>query len=300
MIQSPLNYTGGKFRLLPQILPKFPPNIHTFYDIFCGGFNVGSNVRAHRIVGVDKNPALIELLAYIQSTPNLEQQIDQVIITHGLSQSHLWGYTHYNTTSNAGLSAHNKPAFLRLRESYNHRKEPLLLLVLLIFAFNNQMRFNAKGDFNLPVGKRDFNARLRRKLELFQARIEGNSFLCTDFRAMDLSTLSAKDFLYLDPPYLLGCASYNENGGWSVGDELDLLHFLKRASHRGIQFALSNVIEHKGAKHSLLLEWCRAQKWHIHPLTYSYANSSYQTKHKHAPSQEVLVTNYASLGLFNG
>ena len=28
MIQSPLNYTGGKFKLLPQILPLFPQNIN--------------------------------------------------------------------------------------------------------------------------------------------------------------------------------------------------------------------------------------------------------------------------------
>ena len=27
MIQSPLNYTGGKYKLLPQILPMFPGDI---------------------------------------------------------------------------------------------------------------------------------------------------------------------------------------------------------------------------------------------------------------------------------
>ena len=27
MIQSPLNYTGGKYKLLTQILPMFPKNI---------------------------------------------------------------------------------------------------------------------------------------------------------------------------------------------------------------------------------------------------------------------------------
>ena len=32
MIQSPLNYTGGKFKLLPQILPIFPKEINTFVD----------------------------------------------------------------------------------------------------------------------------------------------------------------------------------------------------------------------------------------------------------------------------
>ena len=46
MIQSPLNYTGGKYRLLPQILPLFPGHVGTFVDLFCGGCNVGVNVEA--------------------------------------------------------------------------------------------------------------------------------------------------------------------------------------------------------------------------------------------------------------
>lgn len=31
LIKSPLNYVGGKFKLLPQILPLFPDSINTFY-----------------------------------------------------------------------------------------------------------------------------------------------------------------------------------------------------------------------------------------------------------------------------
>lgn len=36
-IKSPLNYTGGKYKLLPQILPLLPNNIDTFIDLFGGG-----------------------------------------------------------------------------------------------------------------------------------------------------------------------------------------------------------------------------------------------------------------------
>lgn len=36
-IKSPLNYIGGKYRLLKQILPLFPANIDTFVDLFSGG-----------------------------------------------------------------------------------------------------------------------------------------------------------------------------------------------------------------------------------------------------------------------
>ena len=55
MIQSPLNYTGGKFKLLPQILPHFPKDIDVFVDLFCGGCNVGINVEANTVIYNDLN-----------------------------------------------------------------------------------------------------------------------------------------------------------------------------------------------------------------------------------------------------
>ena len=73
--QSPLNYTGGKFKLLGQIFPKIPKNIDTFYDIFCGGFNVGANFfNAKKIVGIDSNKPLIELLNFIKNSSSLESR----------------------------------------------------------------------------------------------------------------------------------------------------------------------------------------------------------------------------------
>lgn len=34
------------------------------------------------------------------------------------------------------------------------------------------------------------------------------------------------DFVYLDPPYLISTAAYNENRGWTEKEELDLLNCL--------------------------------------------------------------------------
>ena len=61
MIQSPLNYTGGKFKLLPQILPYFPEDIDIFVDLFCGGCNVGVNIDANTIIYNDLNQNLLYL-----------------------------------------------------------------------------------------------------------------------------------------------------------------------------------------------------------------------------------------------
>ena len=53
-VKCPLNYTGGKYKLLPQIIEKFPKKIGTFIDIFGGGFNVGANIEANTIIYNDK------------------------------------------------------------------------------------------------------------------------------------------------------------------------------------------------------------------------------------------------------
>ena len=36
-IKSPLNYVGGKYKLLNDIIPLFPKGINTFVDVFAGG-----------------------------------------------------------------------------------------------------------------------------------------------------------------------------------------------------------------------------------------------------------------------
>ena len=42
-IKSPLNYTGGKFKLLPKIMPLFD-EAETFIDLFGGGVSTDSKL----------------------------------------------------------------------------------------------------------------------------------------------------------------------------------------------------------------------------------------------------------------
>lgn len=61
-IASPLNYIGGKARILDQLLPLFPQDIDIMIDLFCGGCNVGMNVPAERTIYNDTSLKLIGLL----------------------------------------------------------------------------------------------------------------------------------------------------------------------------------------------------------------------------------------------
>ena len=101
-IKSPLNYVGGKFKLLKEILPLFPDKINTFVDLFGGGFNVGINVNAEHIVYNDISEPVVELLDYLKSK-DIEELLKEID-----------GYIEkYN------LSKENREGFLELREDYN-------------------------------------------------------------------------------------------------------------------------------------------------------------------------------------
>ena len=302
MAQSPLNYTGGKFKLLPQILPLFPQDIHTFVDLFCGGGDVGTSVQCKNVHFNDINRNVIGILSAFHALPKEEiiRYIRNTIQQFALSDVSANGYAYYNCNSARGLGNYNREPFNALKEHFNNLQQRdyhyyLLLYVLVIYSFNNQIRFNSKGQFNLPVGKRDFNAKMQQKLDLFIDRLHDIrcDFSSADFRQIDINDLDVNDFVYADPPYLITCATYNEQGGWNDDLENALYIYLDELNAHNIRFALSNVLTSKGKVNNILREWLANNPQYIcHHLNYNYSNSNYHTLDRRTGSDEVLITNY--------
>lgn len=303
LIQSPLNYTGGKFKLLPQILPHFPQDIDCFVDLFCGGGNVGINSQCNKVIFNDNN----SLLRYMFGTfKNMDKEatfeiIDGIIKRYGLSNTDKYGYEYYGCNSSDGLAKYNSQAYLRLRDDFNHTTNIdynyyITLYVLIVYAFNNQIRFNRKGEFNLPPGKRDFNSKMREKLSSFIDRLKSGDykFESYDFRELPNADWNDRTFVYADPPYLITCATYNEQDGWNETLERELLQYLDNLHERGIRFALSNVLNSKGKTNHILMDWVNANigRYRVIYLDYTYSNSNYQTKDRTSKTDEVLIVNY--------
>lgn len=299
-ISCPFNYIGGKFKLLEQMQPLFNES-GVFLDLFAGGGNVGINSSSSKVIFNDLNEKLINLIKYIKdhSTDVLLKKIDDIIVEYALSNTSLYGYTYYGCNSSTGLAEYNKEKFLKLRDDFNSKVligeiDYIMLYVLMVYSFNNQIRFNRKGQFNLPVGKRDFNSKMRSKLVLFSEELKKKDaqFMKSDFREISLDSLSQNTFIYCDPPYLITNATYNENGMWSDDDEKDLLNYLDEAHKKGFKFALSNVLRCKNKTNEILYNWMENNEYYCHYLNKSYSNSNYHRKEKESVSEEVLITNY--------
>ena len=300
-ISSPLNYIGGKARILDQMLRWFPQDTDVFVELFCGGCNVGMNVPAQHVIYNDTCKPLIGLLKCFRrmNTQTIVRRINALVDEFEFSKTRDHNFAYYGGDANLGVSAYNREKFIRLRERFNNYPKKdnqyyILLYTLILFGFNNQLRFNDKGEFNLPVGKRDFNTVIEAKLIKFfeNLRVQDCEFQNKDFRRVDLSGLTEHSLVYCDPPYLITNATYNEKDGWTTKDEHDLLLLLDNLNARNIRFALSNVLEHEGKENHVLKEWIARNQYNVHDLFMDYHYSNYQKKSKKPESKEVLITNY--------
>lgn len=276
-IKSPLNYVGGKYKLLPQIIPLIPDNINTFVDLFGGGFNVGINVKSDKVVYNDVIPQVIDLLENFKHKEykTIHSAIEDITEKYQLSK-----------LNNSDVDL--KSNYIKLRSDYNSNPDWIKFYTLLTCSFSNQIRFNSKGEFNMPYGDRYYNSSLQEKLKAFVNKLNDMSieFNLGSFKNFDFTTLTNNDYVYCDPPYFNSLATYNENGGWTEEDEIYLLNLLNILHINGIKFGLSNNLKYENR---LLEKW--KDKYNVHYLNIDYSSCNYHKKDK-TKDNEVFITNY--------
>lgn len=293
MINSPLNYTGNKFKLLNQLIP-FLIESSDFVDVFAGSGLVGLNSKSENVVLNDNNLVTVELLNYFMKNDakTIFKEMDKIITEYGFTDSYRMGLHYYPEEKHEGLSKFNKNSFNKLKEDYNANPSTIKLFALIIYGFNHYIRFNARGFYNVPVGKVDYSKSLREKTVEYCDAFKRKNIIITNKDFRDDSLYENKNAMYyFDPPYLITQAPYNAL--WTDRDEIDLLAKLDELNSKGYKFALSNVIESNGKTNEILKHW--AKKYNVIYLNRKYLNSNYRKKNI-TVAQEVLITNYEEGG----
>lgn len=295
--RSPLFYVGDKYKLYPKISKFFPKAVNRFIEPFTGGGSVFLNINANEYLLNDIDSNVIDIHNFlIEQSENPKAFFDKVfeeIEKYNLSHSYIkdvvpqelkdkWIKTYY--------AKFNKQGFNQLKSDYNSSKEKnvLHLYLLLIYGFNRMLRFNSKGEYNLPVGNVDFNQNTLVALQdYFRLTQQKNiTFHNLDFQKFfQIVEFKEDDFVYLDPPYLITFSEYNKL--WNEETERRLLDYLEILQDRNINFAISNVTHYKGKVNEQFLEWSRQHNsFEIKSNYISYHDNS------NKEFKEVLVTNF--------
>lgn len=295
--RSPLFYVGDKYKLYPEISKYFPPSINRFIEPFTGGGSVFLNVKAKEYLLNDIDENVITIHEYLMKqaeNPTLfYNAIFQEITKYKLSHSYIkdvvpqalkddWKKTYY--------AKFNKSGFNELKQNFNKSKQKstLELYLLLIYGFNRMLRFNSKGEYNLPVGNVDFNKNVAVALNdyFLLTKRKNIQFFNLDFvDFLDKIKFNDDDFLYLDPPYLITFSEYNKL--WNTETEQKLIDYLDMLNDKGVNFAISNVTHYKDKVNELFLKW--SEQYFIKNIKSNYISYHDNTIKSF---KEVLVTNY--------
>lgn len=286
IIISPIFYMGNKKKLINKGLCNlFPKSIYTFYDLCAGSAIVSMNVEAKRFVINDINNNLFEFYKLFKHK-NSEEIINRI-----LYNINKFGMKRTRTEQNTPEAAEYKKRYLLMRNYANQTHDQIDIYSCMFYAFSQQMRFNNKGDFNMPFGNRAFNELneqyIKNGCDFFnQPNVHISHF---DFRKLPISKLHQNDFVYIDPPYLNTTAIYNENNGWSLDDELSLYKFCESLNQASIKWGLSNVFENKGKTNDRLVQWCEQNNWNV----FAFNKFTYMACGKgNSQAKEVFICNY--------
>ena len=295
--RSPLFYVGDKYKLIREIKPHFPMNIGRLIEPFVGGGSVFINVDADEYLLNDINPSVIAihqmLNRYIGRIDDFYREFVDIVDRYGLSLSYRANVVPdelKKTYPKTYYAKYNKEGYNRMKKDFNAGKQSdtLVLYALLIYGFNRMLRFNKKGEFNLPPGDVDFNANTYEALSDYLTLLQNKKVIWSnlDFRDfLQEIVYQHDDLVYLDPPYLITFSEYNKL--WNTETEQALLDMLDDLDRQDVKFAISNVTHYRGRTNDIFLRW--SERYHSYPIKSNYISFNDNTIKQF---NEVLVTNF--------
>jgi DNA adenine methylase len=228
-----LKWVGGKAQLLAQFAPHFPPRIERYVEPFIGGgavfFHLKHRFPAMRALLRDSNPELINSYRAVRDEPvELMKRLDE-----HLAQYDRRGKDYYYEVR----AQHELPAA-------DGAARAARMIFLNKTCYNGLWRVNARGEFNVPHGRRARTTLYNRtNLLAASAALQGVELAAQHFRAT-LAEAQRGDFMYIDPPYVPVSAtahftSYTRED-FSLDDQQELAGLAAQAMRGGVRLMLSN------------------------------------------------------------
>lgn len=215
----PIKSQGIKTKLIPWIAEYIPKDFTgTWIEPFMGTGAVAFNLAPQKAILCDTNPYLIDFYQSIS-----QGRISALIVKDFLYRE------------GELLLKNGENHYYYVRDRFNSEKSPLDFLFLNRSCFNGMIRFNRKGEFNVPFCKKTnrfaqaYITKIVNQVKFIEnlLKVKEFSFICQDFKET-ISMAGNQDIIYCDPPYIDRHVDYFNS--WNENDENNLFDILKKSS----------------------------------------------------------------------
>lgn len=207
----PIKSQGIKTKLVPWVKSIVPADFNgVWVEPFMGTGAVAFNIAPANALLCDTNPHLVRFYSALSTGEISSELVREYLVEEG-----------------SLLLEKGEDHYYALRDRFNKHHSPLDFLFLNRAGFNGMIRFNRKGEFNIPFCRKPqrfaqaYMTKIVNQVVCVEKLLRTKNFVfkCQDF-SETIKAASAEDIVYCDPPYIDRHVDYYS--GWNESHETSL------------------------------------------------------------------------------
>lgn len=198
-----IKYRGGKSKEIPNIMWYIPRFSGRYVEPFFGGGALFFYLEPRKAIINDINTKLI---AFYQGVRNdfehLRLELDEIEATY--TSNRLLFDELKTLHPNERVEDKNEELYYKLRDMFNDLTDKFYSDALLYYfinktAYSGMIRYNAKGEFNVPFGR--YQHLNTDKVTVLHSRLLQRAEIMNVDYSEVFNLCKSDDFVFLDPPY---------------------------------------------------------------------------------------------------
>lgn len=198
-----IKYRGGKSKEIPKLEKHIPQFSGRYIEPFFGGGAMFFYLGPKKAIINDINSKLMAFYSGVKSNFELLQkelsEVEKIYCVNRKKFEEL-----KSKTPNQRINDENETLYYQIRDMFNDLTDKKYSDALLYFfinktAYSGMIRYNAKGEFNVPYGRyANLNTSLVTKAH---NKLLANAEIYNSDYKLIFSMAEEDDFMFLDPPY---------------------------------------------------------------------------------------------------
>ncbi|MDR1923382.1 MAG: Dam family site-specific DNA-(adenine-N6)-methyltransferase [Planctomycetaceae bacterium] len=197
-----IKYRGGKSCEIPHIVKHIPKYSGKYIEPFFGGGALYFHIEPKKAIINDINSKLMEFYSAIKSNyTQLRSELNEI---EKIYKENRKQFDKLKLKTSTRIPDKNEVFYYSLRDMFNGLTEKKYTNASLYFfinktAYSGMIRYNNKGEFNVPFGRyKNLNTSLI--TEQHHQLLQKTKIFNSDYKAI-FNKAEPNDFMFLDPPY---------------------------------------------------------------------------------------------------
>lgn len=198
-----VKYRGGKSKEIPHLIKHIPQYSGRYIEPFLGGGALFFHLEPKRAIINDINSKLMAFYFGVKDNfESLKTELTEIEKVYVINRKRFEELK--SKTPDKRVDDENEPLYYQIRDMFNDLTEKKYSDALLYFfinktAYSGMIRYNSKGEFNVPYGRyANLNTSL---VTRGHNKLLANTEICNLDYSEIFNMAKEDDFIFLDPPY---------------------------------------------------------------------------------------------------